>query len=199
MEQRLIYRNVKKVWPNGDAGNLTSLECGHFISDSDGHSNAVCWTCTGQAILDAHDHPSEKIHLVIGSSGTFDDHSEWNVVAYGSEIEAQKHAALASKAAEMWLVHSSPLNHPPKGVNPYDAQMEIVDHRVDYRVETVELRAESPVEIAINQEDGLSKATPEEMQAAILRHCATSREQNRSLGIGNDGRLTDATIGDPDL
>jgi hypothetical protein len=78
----------------------------------------------------------QQVFIVIGSTGEYDDHTEWTVAAYATEIEATWHA----RKAEMWAdanaeqfrEHScscSPL------VNPYDEDMQMDYSGTSYSVQ----------------------------------------------------------------
>lgn len=82
--------------------------------------------------------PTKEIWLVRGSTGEYSDHCEWLVMAYPSEVEAQKHA----DAAQAFMAGKTSPRFPTD--NPYDPQCQCYYTGTDYAVEMVEVRETFP-------------------------------------------------------
>lgn len=73
------------------------------------------------------------IYLVVGSTGVYDDHKEWEVIAYPKKEDAEAHA----KAAKSFV----PQYTQKYGVvNPYDPDMEVDWNGTVYNVREIILR-----------------------------------------------------------
>ena len=120
------------------------------------------------------DMPNNTVYLVCGVTGMYDSVSEWNVAAYLDKAEANRHCDELTRFAEEALA-SKPGQSSCRKVECYlDPKMEIIDDKLGYFIAEVPLRTAMP-------QDCWTNPSPEKIQAALIRHCKTSYEQNQAL------------------
>lgn len=93
----------------------------------------------------------ERLYLVGGASGTYEDYRTWSVCAYVNPDEAERHRERAQAWADAEDVRfqrrlddwdgEKPVN---RGRSPYDRQYAINAGEVHYYVEEVPTRTEAP-------------------------------------------------------
>lgn len=82
----------------------------------------------------------EKIYIVMGSAGEYSDHITWQVAAYNTEDEAEKHVEKAAERfRELNLKYHEDIYAIPKGENEYDPHMRVDYTGTRYYVEEVNL------------------------------------------------------------
>ena len=81
----------------------------------------------------------DKVYVVRGSCGSYDDRYEWLVCAYPAQREAEKHCIAAqSRATEIYEASNQLSNEP--GINEWDAHMCLDIGGAHYGVEEVPYR-----------------------------------------------------------
>jgi hypothetical protein len=80
-----------------------------------------------------------KIYVVMGSTGEYSDRSEWPVVAFRDEEEAQKSVENATRRANECGANRASQYQIEKGVNEFDPDMRMDYTGTSYYYMTVEL------------------------------------------------------------
>jgi hypothetical protein len=81
----------------------------------------------------------DKVYVVRGSCGSYEDHYEWLVFVYPTKREAEKHRIAAQSSATEIYEASDQLRKEP-GINEWDAHMCLDFGGAYYRVEEVSYR-----------------------------------------------------------
>jgi hypothetical protein len=64
----------------------------------------------------------DKVYVVMGSCGSYEDRYEWTVCAYPNQREADKHRAAAQHRATV-IYEASKIGRKRIGINEWDAEM----------------------------------------------------------------------------
>lgn len=81
----------------------------------------------------------KRIYIVQGSCGQYDDYSEWQVAAYTTEAQANKHRDLAKQCSDDFGC-----THRGEAANEYDEQWRTDFGGTSYEVFPLELRVRAP-------------------------------------------------------
>lgn len=84
---------------------------------------------------------TKHIWLVTGNCGEYSDRTEWPVMAFENEADAQEHARLASNRANELSARYESRWEIPEKANEYDPGMQTDYTGTSYHVSLVELRA----------------------------------------------------------
>lgn len=66
-----------------------------------------------------------RIYVVAGSTGEYDDYREWPVCYYANREAAEMHVTLAQKEADELFKKYGKYGTPPDGANKYDPEFSV--------------------------------------------------------------------------